>query len=362
MNSCDALRFTSLRRLTTAVVIGGVAVMVAPFLPARAAPSGAQAFQGTVGKSKVIMILDTSSLKLSGSYFYRASGLDIGLSGTAAKLNEVDPNLITNYEQAVTGTFQGVLGADNSTYKGTWKAVKGSKSSPFSVKSIGSSTPGTAQTVTVTKVVKTAKSKVGPASYRFPLVVGTTPDWIATRINADAKNRSLGSDSLSAVIADFEKSGSGITDVSYKVNHNANGLLDLTMTSETMGAYPDAFSEYLVYDLRSGARVRPGDVFSTFRPIRSLIQKQVEDAIAAAKADDPSAAEDLNLMLGDTPGSVDDDTLGRFTIAKTGLTFHYSFGFPHVAKALEPNGDVLLTWAELKPSLRLDGLFATFAK
>jgi hypothetical protein len=114
--------------------------------------------------------------------------------------------------------------------------------------------------------------------------------------------------------------------------------------------------------LRSGARVRPADVFSNFGAIRSLIQKQVKDRIAAAKADDPSSVEDFNLMLGETQGVVEDDTLGRFTITKGGLTFQYLFGFPHVAKALEPNGDIPLTWAELKPHLRPDGLFAPLAR
>jgi hypothetical protein len=327
-----------------------------------AAILGVEAFEGTVGKAKVIMVLDTSSPKLIGSYFYQSSGLDIGVSGTAAKLDEVDPNTITNYEKAVTGTFSGVFSTDKETYKGTWKSAKGSKSAAFSLKSIGSPNLGLKQSVKVTNQVKKAKSKLGPATYRFPVVVGTKPDWIATRINADLRNRSLGDESLAQVIADFESNGSGITAVDYAVNHNGNGLLDITMTSETMGAYPDAFQEHGVYDLRSGARVRPGDVFSTFSPIRSLIQKQVKAAIAAAKADDPASVDDFNQMLGENPGSVDDDTLERFTITKTGLTFHYSFGFPHVAQALEPNEDMPLTWSELKPFLRPDGLLAPLAK
>jgi hypothetical protein len=336
--------------------------LVAAVQRAAAAGSGATVFEGTIGKAKVIMILDTPSSKLTGSYFYRTSGIDIGLNGTAAKLDEVDPNSITNYEQRVTGTFAGVLSADMSTYKGTWKSVKGSKSTPFSLKNIGSNPWGSAQSVTITNTVKTVKSKLGPASYRFPVVVGTKPDWVAIRINADVKNRSLGDEALPTVIADFQKNGSGITGVDYKINHNANGLLDITTTSETMGAYPDAFSEHLVYDLRSGARVRPADVFSTFSPIRSLIQKQLKAIIAAAKADDPSTVEDLDLLLGESPGSVDDDTLGRFTITKNGLIFHYSFGFPHAMRVLEPNEDMLVTWPELRPFLQPEGLLAPLAK
>ncbi len=331
-----------------------------------AALFGVEAFEGTVDKAKVIMILDISSPKLVGSYFYRSSGLDIGVSGTAAKLDEIDPNTITNYEKAFTGTFSGVFSADKQTYKGTWKSAKGSKSTAFALKSIGSPNPGLAQSVRVTNLVKKAKSKQGPATYRFPTVVGTKPDWIATRINADVKNRSLADETLARVTADFESNGSGITGIDYQVNHNANSLLDITTSIETMGAYPDQFNEHLVYDLRSGARVHPADVFSSFNPIRLLIQKQVKARIAAAKADDPGSVEDLNLMLGDNPGSVNDDTLESFTItktgAKTGLTFHYLFGFVHAGKALEPNGDVFLSWAELKPFLRPDGLLTPLAQ
>jgi hypothetical protein len=356
-------RSTGTVRRKTALLLGVITLGTVSPAYGNTAGSPNQAFEGTVGKAKVIMMLDTASPgKLLGTYFYRTSGIDISLSGSPAKLNEVDPNSISNYEKAVTGTFSGVLSADKSMYKGTWKATKGSKSLPFALKSIGSPNPGNAQSVTINTTVKTAKSKLGPARYRFPTVVGTKPDWIATRINADAKNRSLGDDSLARVVADFESNGSGVIGVDYQVNQNANGVLALTMTSDTMGAYPDAFSEFLVYDLRSGARVRPADVFSNFGAIRSLIQKQVKDRIAAAKADDPSSVEDLNLMLGETQGVVEDDTLGRFTITKGGLTFQYLFGFPHVAKALEPNGDIPLTWAELKPHLRPDGLFAPLAR
>jgi hypothetical protein len=358
------IRSTGTVHRKSALLLGMVTLGIASSAYGNAPGSPNQAFEGTVGKAKVIMLLDTASGpgNLTGTYFYRTNGIDISVSGSASKLTEVDPNTISNYEKAVTGTFSGVLSTDTSTYKGTWKAAKGSKSLPFALKSIGSPSPGTAPSVTITTLVKTAKSKSGPATYRFPTVVGTKPDWIATRINADAKSRSLGDDSLSRVVADFESNGSGVTGVDYRVNHNANGLLSLTMTSETMGAYPDAFREFLVYDLRSGARVRPAEVFSNFDAIRSLIQKQVKDAIAAAKAEDPSSVDDLNLMLGETQGSVDDEVLGRFIITKTGLTFQYLFGFPHVAKALEPNGDVALRWAELKPFLRSDGLLAPLAK
>lgn len=331
-----------------------------------AAIFGGEAFEGTVGKAKVIMVLNTSSQKLVGSYFYRSNGLDIGVSGTAAKLDEINPNTITNYEKAVTGTFSGVFSADRQTYKGTWKSATGSKSAAFALKSIGSSNPGVAQSVRVTKQVKQAKSKLGLATYRFPVIVGTKPDWIAARINADIKNRSLADETLARVTADFESNGSGITGIDYQVNHNANSLLDITTSIETMGAYPDQFKEYLVYDVRSGARVHPADVFSSFNPIRLLIQKQVKARIAEAKAADPGSVEDLNLMLGENPGSVDDDTLESFTItktgAKTGLTFHYLFGFVHAGKALEPNGDVFLSWAELKPFLRSDGLLTPLAQ
>lgn len=49
-------------------------------------------------------------------------------------------------------------------------------------------------------------------------------------------------------------------------------------------------------------------------------------------------------------------SLNEFSISDRGVTFHHNYGFAHVAKALEPNGEFMFTWAQLKPFIKSGGL------
>ncbi len=54
--------------------------------------------------------------------------------------------------------------------------------------------------------------------------------------------------------------------------------------------------------------------------------------------------------------------LDGFSISSEGVTFIYDYGYPHVIKAIEPYGEFLLKWQELKPFIRPDGLLARFVR
>jgi hypothetical protein len=323
---------------------------------AATSPIGPSTFEGTVGAAKVVMLIDTRSWK--GAYFYRSIGRDIPITGSAAQLNETDPSFWTNADTKVTAEFRGALTQNGSLYSGTWVAKKDNKQLPFSLKRTGNATVG--RNVTAKVLVKTINVKAntpsgGPgreATYHLPEVSGLTPDWIGTRITGTLQAAALFDETLDQAIQEFKPNGFGITLVDYQVPFNAKGVLNVELQSETEAAYPDHHEQYKLFDLRNGAWLQASDLFRTSekRKLVALLQKQLDVRIAVAEKD--LGSDGLSKQqLGEAGGksAVDDQTLAAITITKTGVVFHHEFGLAHAIEALEPDGTLALTWAELQP-------------
>ena len=54
------------------------------------------------------------------------------------------------------------------------------------------------------------------------------------------------------------------------------------------------------------------------------------------------------------------DDLEGFSVGDDGVTFTFDYGFPHVVKALEPDGKYFMTWNELRPFIKRGGLLGRF--
>jgi len=52
--------------------------------------------------------------------------------------------------------------------------------------------------------------------------------------------------------------------------------------------------------------------------------------------------------------------LDNFAVERTGVGFFYDYGFPNVLKALEPEGELRLSWSEIKPFIKSGSLLARF--
>ena len=54
--------------------------------------------------------------------------------------------------------------------------------------------------------------------------------------------------------------------------------------------------------------------------------------------------------------------LDEFSVTPKGITFLYDAGFPHVIKALEPEGHYFFTYSNLKPYIKRNGPLGQFVK
>jgi hypothetical protein len=161
---------------------------------------------------------------------------------------------------------------------------------------------------------------------------------------------------------------SWMTAINYRVNYNQNFLLDLTLTEEGMGAYPDAFERHVVVDLRSGRSLHAGDVFdrASMKTLVALVNKAMEAEKQAKIAEVTSADRGENAALGIVQ-QLQEHTfrlkhLNDFMVDDRGVTFRYEYGFPHVIKAAQPEGRYFFSYADLKPFIRPDGALAQFVQ
>lgn len=156
----------------------------------------------------------------------------------------------------------------------------------------------------------------------------------------------------------------GLDAAEYVVNYNKNSVLDVTLMMDVSGAYPTTLVKNLVIDLDTGNRVYIRDAFTDVGQLLVRIDKAKraaeKKALEELKKDDPEDAASLRDTLREKRLSV--ATLEEFSVTDRGVTFHYDYGFPHVIRALEPDGKFSFSWAEIKPFIKPGGLLARFVR
>ena len=157
-----------------------------------------------------------------------------------------------------------------------------------------------------------------------------------------------------------------MSSLDYKVNYLNRGLLDIDLTMEGSGAYPDAHTKTLVVDLNTGGRLFVRDVFTNIGALVLKIDRAQKAEIKSTKAqalreglDDTDTYDSL---ISETVFGV--SKMDEFSISEKGVTFIYDYGFPHAFKALEPEGRYFFSWNELRPYVkkrgRLSGFYDSF--
>ena len=171
-------------------------------------------------------------------------------------------------------------------------------------------------------------------------------------------------------LAENLKSEHWLSSLGYDVKYNNHNILDILLFIEGVGAYPDGSSRFLVFDLRTGKKLTYADLFTAANmrgmvsKIRTVMQRNEEDAIKenAETRERLAYYRDAYPEVHKLPSAIDLKDLDGFSISDTGVTFMYGYNFAHVEQALEPSGEFFLSYQELKPFVRTDGLLARFVR
>ncbi len=152
-----------------------------------------------------------------------------------------------------------------------------------------------------------------------------------------------------------------LSDADFKVDYNRGHILCVSLFIEGSGAYPSTSTKYVTVNTRTGMAVKPIDVFVRTAGLKAVLTKmrakEIADTKASIKKDPENKDVDIDQLFKDSL-EYNKIKLDQFTVKSDGVVFHHNYDFPHVVQALQPPGEFLLTWAQLKPYLKSGGLLA----
>ena len=202
------------------------------------------------------------------------------------------------------------------------------------------------------------------AIIKIPKVTGISDPGVLPKIKSTLDLKNVFGDSLEEIRSEFEESF-WLTEITYKVNYNANFILDITFFQSGVGAYPDTQVEHRIINLKTGALLNAADVFKSASlealvklvegPIRAELRKGIKKY-----GRDEDATKQLKKTLQEA--KFGRENLDNFSVNNKGVTFLYDFGFPHVFKALEPSGRYFFSYESLKEHIKPDGLLGVFVR
>lgn len=161
-----------------------------------------------------------------------------------------------------------------------------------------------------------------------------------------------------------------LSNFNYVVRYNKHNILDILLIAEGVAAYPDSAIRYFVFDTRTGRKLSIADLFAAAKMPQLLekIREVMRRNEAEAFKENAETRETLEYYreaypkLHPKPDEFAFKDLDGFSISDTGVTFIYDYDFAHVVEALEPSNEFALSYAELKPFIRMDGLLARFVR
>jgi len=202
------------------------------------------------------------------------------------------------------------------------------------------------------------------AVVNYPIVSGLSDPEVLRRVRALLNVKNVFDYSLKEYSDD-----TWLDEFDYRVNHNANFLLDITFSQSGSAAYPDTQERHFLIDLKDGSIVKASDAFAPDKlallaaAVDRKLQRELRQ-LAAEMDKDKNAGQEERDSIKQAYENLKYETahLDEFSVGPKGITFLYDAGFPHVIKALEPEGKYVFPFAELKPYIKPDGPLGQFVR
>lgn len=316
------------------------------------------------------MNIDRDGSVVKGTYRYLPKGGNLVLVGKSDPSGNIE--LTESAEHgAKTGLFKGRIVGDKRIV-GTWMRQKDQQIMPFLValKNDPHALDGGKDGIIICeekKHIPKPKSDTvrNPTFVSYPLVMKQSLD------DQKAANQLQNSLSLDTVFGTknivrdaLNGTDTWTEEISYNVHYNKNYLVDAEYTMSGVAAYPDQSTREVVINTKTGRRVTAEEAFgkSSLPELKRMVNALMQQAIKQAKQDnasDKEAAQSLEELLSGHQLTLKD--LDNFAINEKGVTFLYHWGFPHVAQALEPDGQYFIPYTKLVPLIRREGPLSVFA-
>ena len=190
----------------------------------------------------------------------------------------------------------------------------------------------------------------------YPVITGLTP-VVLRRVRSVLDFKNIFDYSLKEYRED-----AWLSEFSYVVNYNNNYLLDITFSQSGSGAYPDDHTKHFLINLKDGSIVKPSHVFEAgkMNQIVARIDRELQQEIKRIASENKGSEDGAATSEAYRQLKFELKDLDDFSVGIKGITFHYDAGFPHVIKALEPEGRYFLTYSTLRSIIKRDGLLGQF--
>jgi hypothetical protein len=294
----------------------------------------ARDYRGTVAGLDVMLRIEATGTKLTGSYFYVGNvtkGETIALDG-AANGNHFAAEESVNGTK--TGVFSGTIAASGSV-SGTWTAPNG-RTASFALEPV--------KNVTVVKrAVKDSASVSDPAAPFHGCYVDIK--YVDVFGLPDASNEAALDKLLAMDAAPLEKNAQGKCDWWYSLDSTATvklqdkGLLVVEFGSESNGgAYPNHSLMWVNASTKTGKIITLPDFVKADK--LTALRDKAKDVYKAS----PDGADDF--LLETVDNAFESPSTVQFELTKQGLRISMFDALPHAAQAEDVDG-ALLKWADI---------------
>lgn len=203
----------------------------------------------------------------------------------------------------------------------------------------------------------------------YPVIV--TKNEAASRlINKEIKRRILDSDDegnakISAGKALLKMAQTGLSDLTYTITYNRNGILSLNIYQMVEVAYPHSSYDYFNFDSRTGKVLKIEDILkrAMIEQFRSMVYADKLDSLKRYKEDELKS----HLMSKDIDSTVyqsaldiiNEDCIGTaslddFSISLTGIEIFDQCEFPHFLTHLQPGYKLKYSYRLMEPYVRAE--------
>lgn len=229
-------------------------------------------------------------------------------------------------------------------------------------------------TITPKKTVYSRKNQSVPKERKtftviYPIVSGSISPTIKKKLENTISYWRVFETTLTENLGDYF----WLTDLNYEVNYNKDGILDISLTQEGVGAYPDGQTVDLIINLKTGELIKFEDAFDKkssaklARMVNAKLETEKKDIIrriAKGEFNDSEHSKDEDDSLKEQLSALQftAESFNGFSVGDKGATFLYDAGFPHVIQALQPDGRYFFSWTELKPFIKRGGLLERFVR
>lgn len=195
----------------------------------------------------------------------------------------------------------------------------------------------------------------------YPVVKGLKDSAALRRVQMAVSLKKIFGSSLDELRAEV-KEDTWLSEIRYQVNYNKHFILDMTFFQSGVGAYPSEMTEHRVINLKTGNLLRASDVFnpSSLNALIGMVNQAMRAEIRRAIEDWRKRGEDITHEFDGVKFRL--KHLDQFSVSDKGVTFLYDYGFPHVAKALEPPGRYFFSYEKLKADIKREGLLGPFVQ